>query len=177
MSRRPRLRALGTTSGSDGSIRWFAGKRLVANRNEPSNGRSVRSTDRASVRLPTRWLAFGRVGFVGCRRRTHWVTMTSFKGRHPYSIVPGFSRHDHRFVRLTIIATISSLVAQSHALCPHTAQPKAALGTVNQRERSHRRWARPMGDPFSFLFYSQGSRRSTMIWHHADRKSTRLNSS
>jgi hypothetical protein len=50
--------------------------------------------DRTSVRLPTRWLAFGRVGFVGCRRRTHWVTMTSFKGCHPYSIVPSFSRHD-----------------------------------------------------------------------------------
>ena len=50
--------------------------------------------DRTSVRLPTRWLAFGRVGLIGSRRRTHWVTMTSFKGCHPYSIVPGFSRHD-----------------------------------------------------------------------------------
>src|SRR6266540_6165454 len=44
MSRRPRLRALGKTSGSGGSIRWFAGKQLAANRKEPSNGRSVRST-------------------------------------------------------------------------------------------------------------------------------------
>jgi len=44
MSRRPRLRALGKTSGSDGSIRWFAGKRHAANRNKPSNGRSARST-------------------------------------------------------------------------------------------------------------------------------------
>ena len=50
--------------------------------------------DRTSVRLPTRWLAFGRVGLVGSRRRTHWVAMTSFKGRHPYSNVPAFSRHD-----------------------------------------------------------------------------------
>src|ERR1041385_459666 len=113
MSRRPRLRALGTTSGSDGSIRWFAGKRLVANRNEPSNGRSVRSTDRASVRLPTRWLAFGRVGFVGCRRRTHWETLTSFKGRHPYSIVPGFSRHDQRLVRRHLHLCPSKIDAHS----------------------------------------------------------------
>src|SRR5437773_10021705 len=39
--------------------------------------------DRTSVRLPTRWLAFGRLGLVGFRRRTHWVTMTSFKGVTP----------------------------------------------------------------------------------------------
>ena len=55
--------------------------------------------DRTSVRLPTRWLAFGRVGLIGSRRRTHWVTMTSFKGCHPYSNVPGFSRHEQRLVR------------------------------------------------------------------------------
>ena len=52
--------------------------------------------DRTSVRLPTRWLAFGRVGLIGSRRRTHWVTMTSFKGCHPYSNVPSFSRHEQR---------------------------------------------------------------------------------
>lgn len=28
--------------------------------------------DRTSVRLPARWLAFGRVGSIGTRRRTHW---------------------------------------------------------------------------------------------------------
>ena len=50
--------------------------------------------DRTSVRLPTRWLALGRVGLVGSHRRTHWVTLTSFKGCHPYSFIPGFSRHD-----------------------------------------------------------------------------------
>ena|SRR5580765_2052649 len=44
MSRRPRLRALGKTSGSVSSIRWFAGKRLAANRNKPSNGPSARLT-------------------------------------------------------------------------------------------------------------------------------------
>src|SRR5437867_11970039 len=55
--------------------------------------------DRTSVRLPTRWLAFGRVGLIGLRLRTHWVTMTSFKGCHPYSNVPSFSRHDQRTVR------------------------------------------------------------------------------
>src|SRR5207245_6043661 len=54
---------------------------------------------RTSVRLPTRWLAFGRVGLVGCRRRTHWVTMTSFKGCHPYSNVPSLSRHEQRMIR------------------------------------------------------------------------------
>ena len=50
--------------------------------------------DRTSVRLPTWWLAFGRVGLIGSRRRTHWVTLTSFKGCHPYSIIPSFSRRD-----------------------------------------------------------------------------------
>ena len=54
---------------------------------------------RTSVRLPTRWLAFGRVGLVGFRRCTHWLTMTSFKGCHPYSNVSGFSRHEQRLVR------------------------------------------------------------------------------
>ena len=49
--------------------------------------------DRTSVRLPTRWLAFGRVGLIGGRRRTHWVTMTSFKGCHPYSNVPSFDKY------------------------------------------------------------------------------------
>ena len=51
-------------------------------------------SDRPSVRLPTRWLAFGRVGFAGSRRLTHWVTFTIFKGCHPYSIIPVLSRHD-----------------------------------------------------------------------------------
>ena len=50
--------------------------------------------DRTSARLPARWLAFGRVGLNGSLRRTHWVTLTSFKGCHPYSNVPSFSRHD-----------------------------------------------------------------------------------
>ena len=50
--------------------------------------------DRTSVRLPAWWLAFGRVGLIGCHRRTHWVTLTYFKGCHPYSVVPSFSRHD-----------------------------------------------------------------------------------
>jgi hypothetical protein len=50
--------------------------------------------DRPLVRLPTRWLAFGRVGFAGSRQRTHWVTLTIFKGCHPYSFIPVLSRHD-----------------------------------------------------------------------------------
>ena len=52
--------------------------------------------DRPSVRLPTRWLAFGRVGFAGSRQLTHWVTLTIFKGCHPYSIIPVLSRHEQR---------------------------------------------------------------------------------
>ena len=56
--------------------------------------------DRTSVPLPARWLAFGRVGLIGSRRRTHWVILTYFKGCHPCSDVPSFSRHDDRLVRL-----------------------------------------------------------------------------
>jgi hypothetical protein len=26
---------------------------------------------------------------------THWVTLMSFKGNHPYSLVPDLSRHEH----------------------------------------------------------------------------------
>ena len=49
---------------------------------------------RPSVRLPTGWLAFGRVGFDGFRPLTHWVTLTNFKWLHLSSIVSDLSRHD-----------------------------------------------------------------------------------
>src|SRR5437016_11946034 len=62
--------------------------------------------DRTSVWLPTRWLTVGRVGLIGCCRRTHWVTMTSFKGCHPYSNVPSFSRHEQRMVRPAFITKV-----------------------------------------------------------------------
>src|SRR6185369_3156512 len=71
--------------------------------------------DRTSVRLPIRWLAFGRVGLIGSRRRTHWVTMTSFKGCHPYSNVPGFSRHEQRMVRRTATFVRTRVHRQSSA--------------------------------------------------------------
>ena len=51
---------------------------------------------RTSVRLPTRWLAFGRVGLDGFRYLTHWVTLTSFKSCQLYSHVPSLARRDHR---------------------------------------------------------------------------------
>ena len=54
---------------------------------------------RPSVRLPTGWLAFGRVGLDGFRHLTHWVTLMSFKGYHPCSLVPDLSRHEHDRVR------------------------------------------------------------------------------
>ena len=44
--------------------------------------------DRPSVRLPTGWLTFGRVGLDGFRPLTHWVMLMSFKGNHPYPLVP-----------------------------------------------------------------------------------------
>ncbi len=50
--------------------------------------------NRPSVRLPTWWLTFGRVGLDRFRDLTHWVTLTSFKGYHPYSLVPDLSRHN-----------------------------------------------------------------------------------
>ncbi len=54
--------------------------------------------DRPSVRLPTWWLASGRVGLDGFRYLTHWVTLMSFKGYHPYSLAPDFSRHERVLV-------------------------------------------------------------------------------
>ncbi len=54
--------------------------------------------DRTSVRLPTWWLTVGRVGLDGFRDLTHWVTLMSFKGNHPYSLVPDLSRHEQGFV-------------------------------------------------------------------------------
>ena len=51
--------------------------------------------DRPSVRLPTRWLTFGRMGLDGFRYLTHWVTLTSFKSSQLYSLVPDLSRHKH----------------------------------------------------------------------------------
>ena len=55
--------------------------------------------DRPSVRLPTWWLACGRVGLDGLRYLTHWVTLMSFKGYHPYSLAPDFSRHERVVVK------------------------------------------------------------------------------
>ena len=50
---------------------------------------------RSSVRLPTGWLAFGRVGLESFRPLTHWVTLTCFKRCLLYSRVPDLSRHKH----------------------------------------------------------------------------------
>ena len=51
---------------------------------------------RTSVRLPTWWLAFGRVGLDGFRHLTHWVTLTSFKSCQLYSHVPSLSRREEQ---------------------------------------------------------------------------------
>ena len=58
--------------------------------------RTLPFDNRPSVRLPTGWLTFGRVGLDGSRYLTHWVTLMSFKGNHPYSLVPDLSRHEAR---------------------------------------------------------------------------------
>ena len=49
---------------------------------------------RSSVRLPTGWLAFGRVGLE--LSLTHWVTLTCFKRCLLYSHVPSLARREHR---------------------------------------------------------------------------------
>jgi hypothetical protein len=54
-------------------------------------------SDRPSVRLPTRWLAFGRVGLE--LPLTHWVTLTCFKRCLLYSHVPSLARREQRMVR------------------------------------------------------------------------------
>jgi hypothetical protein len=51
--------------------------------------------DRTSVRLPTWWLAFGRVGLE--LPLTHWVTLTCFKRCLLYSHIPSLSRREHLF--------------------------------------------------------------------------------
>ena len=50
--------------------------------------------DRTSVRLPTGWLAFGRVGLE--LPLTHWVTLTCFKRCLLYSHIPSLSRREQR---------------------------------------------------------------------------------
>ena len=50
-------------------------------------------SDRTLVRLPTRWLAFGRVGLEF--PLTHWVTLTCFKRCLLYSHVPSLARREH----------------------------------------------------------------------------------
>jgi hypothetical protein len=54
--------------------------------------RTPRFRDRTSVRLPTWWLAFGRMGLEF--PLTHWVTLTCFKRCLLYSHVPSFARRD-----------------------------------------------------------------------------------
>ena len=49
---------------------------------------------RTSVRLPTWWLASGRVGLDGFRYLTHGVTLTCFKSCQLYSHVPSLARRD-----------------------------------------------------------------------------------
>ena len=49
---------------------------------------------RTSVRLPTWWPTFGRVGLDGFRYLTHWVTLTCFKRCLLYSHVPSLARRD-----------------------------------------------------------------------------------
>ena len=51
-------------------------------------------SDRPSVRLPTRWLAFDRVGFADSRPLTHWVTLTCFKRCLLHSHIPSLSRRE-----------------------------------------------------------------------------------
>ena len=58
--------------------------------------RTVLFSTRSSVRLPTRWLTFGRMGLESFRPLTHWVTLTSFKSRQLFSLVPDLSRHKQR---------------------------------------------------------------------------------
>jgi hypothetical protein len=58
--------------------------------------RTPRFRGRSSVRLPTWWLAFGRVGLESLRPLTHWVILTCFKRCLLYSRVPDLSRHEHR---------------------------------------------------------------------------------
>ena len=39
------------------------------------------------------------MGLESFRPLTHWVILMSFKGYHPYSLVPDLSRHEHWLVR------------------------------------------------------------------------------
>jgi len=76
--------------------------------------------DRPSVRLPTGWLAIGRVGLDGFRYLTHWVTLMSFKGYHPYSLFRIYLGTSIWFVGLSVhcfsrYSSISALTASSTA--------------------------------------------------------------
>src|SRR5204863_7392673 len=54
--------------------------------------RTVLLSTRSSVRLPTGWLAVGRVGLEF--PLTHWVTLTCFKRCLLYSHVPSLARRE-----------------------------------------------------------------------------------
>ena len=89
---------------------------------------------RTSVRLPTRWLAFGRMGLDGFRYLTHWVTLTCFKSCQLYSHVPSLARRDQWKVR------------RRHMVFAGRA-PAASRGDSQHRTRSGKPGAKPQQTP------------------------------
>ncbi len=68
---------------------WFLASPLL---------RTPHFCSRPLVRLPTWWLAFGRVGLDRFRYLTHWVTLTSFTRCHLDSNVPSCLGTSRRLV-------------------------------------------------------------------------------
>ena len=79
--------------------------------------RTLPFSSRTSVRLPTRWLAFCRMGLEVFRPLTHWVTLTCFKRCLLYSHIPSLARREPRLVSRPRLRTtpIRDLLSASQA--------------------------------------------------------------
>ena len=82
---------------------------------------------RTLVRLPARWLAFGRVGLIGSHRRTHWVIMTSFKGSHPFLSSLAFLGTTGDLLGINVIIYLVGMACRCKGCSKGLSRPKPTL--------------------------------------------------
>ncbi len=108
---------------------------------------------RTSVRLPTGWLAFGRVGLE--LPLTHWVTLTCFKRCLLYPHVPRLARREPRLVRWTHIA--SSGWRNQQILQQRTGTPTALSNRTSDPNVPPDRVVLPKEAHLDFIFHAARS--------------------